>query len=57
VDALVELEDGSELEYFRADGRCLCECGEPYWRHPEEPLLADSPLVLHVLCSGERVKL
>lgn len=42
---------GSE---FRAAGDCICPvCGQEYRRHPEDP----DQTFLHVLCTGERVKL
>ena len=46
-------------EWYRADGRCLCECGYEYFLHPLDPNDLDwqgNPF-MHVLCNGDRVKL
>jgi hypothetical protein len=46
-------------EWYRADGRCLCECGLEYSRHPLDfwDLGYDGEPYLHVLCNRDRVKL
>lgn len=44
----------------RADGRCVCECGRAYWRHPFDMTTLsgiDGTPFLHLLCDGTRVKL
>ena len=61
----IDLSDGTEIEFIRADGGCVCvRCGKEYWRHPvDERVLEETAapggceLVLRILCSGERVKL
>jgi hypothetical protein len=49
-----------EATFFRAAGDCLCpKCGLEYRRHPYCGNTPDweGNAVLHVLCSGEHVKL
>lgn len=60
---MVELPDGREVEYYRAEGGLVCvRCGKEYWRHAidHDVLAASAPgceFVLRVLCNGDRVKL
>jgi hypothetical protein len=49
-----EEDEPRRRDYFRASGDVRCEaCGMLYHDHAEDPILP----WLHVLCSGERVKL
>jgi len=53
-------ESDSEVEFIRAGGDCVCdECGKLYYDHPMdyENLDFNGGPFLHILCSGERVKL
>ncbi len=47
-----------EVEFIRADGRCLCKsCGLTYYRHPMAgPKAYDGSQILHRLCDGTLVK-
>lgn len=48
------LEPEGPADFFRADGRCVCEtCGLEYVDHPE----LDFAATFHVLCNGEIAKL
>lgn len=55
--ALIASHSPRELtDFVRASGDCECSvCGDPYIDHPMVP--ADPEPFLHVLCSGEQVKL
>ena len=52
-----ELDDDELLDRFqRVSGEVVCEiCGEPYWRHPDEPRMLsgiDGKPYLKRLCNG-----
>lgn len=48
-----------EEEFFRADGRCICDiCGKEYRKHPfSDHLSYNQEPYLNKLCDGTLVKL
>lgn len=50
------------VDFYRASGECLCECGLPYRKHPYDGPFSsqmgfESHQWLHRLCNGDLVKL
>lgn len=53
-DGWYEAPNGDLIDFYRCDGRLVCDtCEKQYRDHPDEP----REPCLTVLCNGQRVKL